>query len=359
MMSLLRNAKNRVAIATLYIGDSQMEQELLRAIPSDVPVTILLDGLRGTRRENPKKTNSVTRLTSVETIHKYCPHAVVSQYITPHHAGIGTLLPSRVNEILGTQHMKIFCVDDTVLISGANLSDIYFTNRQDRYVVVEDGILAAELVDVIDSVKSGEKFPTRIGDQVDVEGSTIQWATQHMAPDRITIKTLQSAVDAKLNITLCSPYLSLSPEIVSVLKSHSSLRIVTGAPTSNAFHGSTGVSQFIPAAYECMQSELMSELPHAKFLNFTRPGWTFHPKGVWVAKNDEIVSTVIGSSNFGNRSRWRDLEILFRIDVARNHRGMFQRELEEIINFSQPVLAKPVQPMWIKLISNKIMRNFL
>ena len=34
--------------------------------------------------------------------------------------------------------MKIYIFDSSVIISGANLSNDYFTNRQDRYILIED-----------------------------------------------------------------------------------------------------------------------------------------------------------------------------------------------------------------------------
>ena len=46
-------------------------------------------------------------------------------------------MPPRYNETLGLQHCKVFVFDDSLIISGANLSSDYFTQRQDRYVVVE------------------------------------------------------------------------------------------------------------------------------------------------------------------------------------------------------------------------------
>uniref|UniRef100_A0A1B0BLK9 CDP-diacylglycerol--glycerol-3-phosphate 3-phosphatidyltransferase n=1 Tax=Glossina palpalis gambiensis TaxID=67801 RepID=A0A1B0BLK9_9MUSC len=51
-------------------------------------------------------------------------------------------IPPRWNELLGLQYMKIYLCDDAVLISGANLSNDYFTNRQDRYILIEDKTLA-------------------------------------------------------------------------------------------------------------------------------------------------------------------------------------------------------------------------
>ncbi len=44
----------------------------------------------------------------------------------------------RYNETVGLQHCKVFVFDDTVVISGANLSQDYFHKRQDRYMAVDD-----------------------------------------------------------------------------------------------------------------------------------------------------------------------------------------------------------------------------
>ena len=57
----------------------------------------------------------------------------VSLYHTPLLRGaLKALVPQRYNETLGLQHTKIFVFDDSVILSGANLSSDYFTNRQDR-----------------------------------------------------------------------------------------------------------------------------------------------------------------------------------------------------------------------------------
>jgi len=53
---------------------------------------------------------------------------------TPNLTGIRkSIVPRRVNEGWGLQHMKLYGVDDDLILSGANLSNDYFTNRQDRY----------------------------------------------------------------------------------------------------------------------------------------------------------------------------------------------------------------------------------
>lgn len=48
------------------------------------------------------------------------------------------VLPPRVNEVIGVSHVKAYIFDDDVIMSGANLSSDYFTNRQVR---ISPGIL--------------------------------------------------------------------------------------------------------------------------------------------------------------------------------------------------------------------------
>lgn len=61
---------------------------------------------------------------------------------------ITQFLPPRWNEILskssfdnqwkGVYHIKSYIFDNNMIISGANLSHDYFTNRIDRYVLFEN-----------------------------------------------------------------------------------------------------------------------------------------------------------------------------------------------------------------------------
>lgn len=60
-------------------------------------------------------------------------------YHTPNLTGLRKeVVPKRVNEGWGLQHMKLYGFDDEIIMSGANLSNDYFTNRQDRYHVFSD-----------------------------------------------------------------------------------------------------------------------------------------------------------------------------------------------------------------------------
>lgn len=135
-------AKFRIMLASLYLGIGKLETDLVKSIEHNMKengslqVDILLDYTRGTRGKH----NSKTMLMPLIQNSKNCR---LSLYHTPVLRGITKkLAPARWNELLGLQHMKLYLFDDTVIMSGANLSNDYFTNRQDRYVMVEDKNLA-------------------------------------------------------------------------------------------------------------------------------------------------------------------------------------------------------------------------
>ncbi|KAG9733508.1 hypothetical protein KCU59_g11364, partial [Aureobasidium melanogenum] len=137
-IEILRTAERRIYLSTLYIGKSEHEliqtiQESLKRNPK-LKVSFLTDSLRGTR-ETPKA-SCATLLAAL--IDEFGPDRVeVCMYHTPNLTGIRkTMIPKRINEGWGLQHMKLYGVDDEIIMSGANLSSDYFTNRQDRYHLI-------------------------------------------------------------------------------------------------------------------------------------------------------------------------------------------------------------------------------
>lgn len=135
----ISQAQDRVFIASLYLGNS--EDEFIQCISDamrknkNLKVHFLIDGLRGTR-ETPKKCSASLLATLVRD---YGDRVDTRLYRTPAYVGWKRMLiPKRYNEGIGLQHMKIYGFDDEVLLSGANLSNDYFTNRQDRYYLFKN-----------------------------------------------------------------------------------------------------------------------------------------------------------------------------------------------------------------------------
>lgn len=135
----IKTSKKHIFLASLYLG--KQEQDLINCLSDamkkndNLKLYFIVDGLRGTR-EAPNLC-SASLLASL--VQKYGDRVDVRCYRAPqYYRWYNKLLPSRINEGVGVQHMKIYGFDDEVILSGANLSKDYFTNRQDRYYIFKD-----------------------------------------------------------------------------------------------------------------------------------------------------------------------------------------------------------------------------
>lgn len=149
-------AKDRITLVSLYLGNGPLEQRLVKRILNNdrfskgkLQINVLLDYTRGSRYKN----NSRTMLKPL--LEKGEANCKVALYHTPVLRGLmKKLVPDRFNEIFGLQHMKLYIFDDTLIISGANLSNDYFTNRQDRYFVIKDRELSNFYCGLVSLVQS-------------------------------------------------------------------------------------------------------------------------------------------------------------------------------------------------------------
>jgi len=80
----------------------------------NVQVRILLDYMRGSRGKQNSRKMLEPLLKS-----KYGDHCKVFFYHTPKLRGImKTVIPDRFNELIGLQHMKLYMIDNDLIISG-------------------------------------------------------------------------------------------------------------------------------------------------------------------------------------------------------------------------------------------------
>lgn len=133
-------ATNRITLVSLYLGNGNLEKKIIETLMNNknfikgtLKINVLLDYTRGSRLEY----NSRTMLKPL--LEQNDENCNISLYHTPALRGfMKKIVPDRWNELFGLQHMKLYIFDDTLIISGANLSNDYFTNRQDRYFVIDD-----------------------------------------------------------------------------------------------------------------------------------------------------------------------------------------------------------------------------
>ncbi|KAM3160037.1 CDP-diacylglycerol--glycerol-3-phosphate 3-phosphatidyltransferase [Lachancea thermotolerans] len=316
-------AKHRIFLASLYIGTS--ETELIKCISdaldrnAGLKVYFLVDGLRGTR-EAPKSC-SASLLSELLRSHK--DRVDIRLYRTPDLTPFKeAVIPRRFNEGIGLQHMKIYGVDDEVILSGANLSNDYFSNRQDRYYLFKSRKLASyyfKLHQLVSSMsyqvhysEAVQKYKmiwphdniavdpradkasflkvcssalkTFLTDPVDETAdydacepktySTRVYPISQFTPlfraspqdystEKPTILQILSHIpDGSVKWTFTAGYFNMLPEIKSLLLGAPCKEgnVITASPFANGFYQSKGVSKFLPSAYLHLSEKFLSEV---------------------------------------------------------------------------------------------------
>ncbi|KAI5623339.1 CDP-diacylglycerol--glycerol-3-phosphate 3-phosphatidyltransferase, mitochondrial, partial [Silurus asotus] len=351
MKARIKRARSRVVISSLYLGTGPLEQDLVDCMEealkhsqedaaADFKVSVLLDYTRGSRGKN----NSRTML--LPLLHRFPEQMRVSLYHTPDLRGLLRLLvPERFNETIGVQHIKVYLFDNSLIISGANLSDSYFTNRQDRYVLLEDckevADFFAQLVEAVGDVSlqlaaddsvhmmEGMVHPYKGKcNRLDFSGSAqrrimevmnsartrqhmleldsnskVEYGEEHsdtwvfplvqMKPlgirldEEVTQRLLMKA-GGDSTVYLTSGYFNLTQTYMRlVLGAAADYRILMASPEVNGFFGAKGVAGAIPEAYIHLAHQFYSKVcelgqqDRVHLHEYHRPDWTFHAKGLW------------------------------------------------------------------------------
>lgn len=121
-------------MSALYLGTGDKEtflmQRLQRKLESNksISLSILLDFMRGTR-VNWDNMSSETMLRQFKSKNLSNQNLWFSFYYNPRISSVQELVLGSGWEIIGVHHMKLHVFDDNVLITGANLSEDYFTDR--------------------------------------------------------------------------------------------------------------------------------------------------------------------------------------------------------------------------------------
>ncbi|KAF9435176.1 CDP-diacylglycerol--glycerol-3-phosphate 3-phosphatidyltransferase [Entomortierella beljakovae] len=367
----IRNAQHSITLAALYLGHDETDlvtalSEALRTRPH-LKLNLLLDSLRGTR--NSGKGSSASLLHPL--VNAYPNQVKISMYHTPDLSGLlKQIMPPRFNEGIGLMHMKVYAFDDTLIMSGANMSHDYFSDRQDRYIVFrnkditdyyhdlvttvssfsyslsdKDGSFSLDMErNVPDPVKSSKEFKGFASKTMgkflskwsdfqqlphDPSYDTALYPLVQMGPfglrqdEHVTLSILDHVLHtndheepAKLFIT--SGYFNFEESYSHTIANSklADVHLIAASPEANGFFNSAGISKYIPPAYTLIEKRFLNDVKAAgnedriKIEEYLRKGWTYHAKGLWVypPKSDLPVLTTIGSPNFGYRSMARDLE---------------------------------------------------
>ncbi|OTB01755.1 hypothetical protein M426DRAFT_211531 [Hypoxylon sp. CI-4A] len=319
----IRSAKKQIFLSTLYIGKSEKElittlQEALRANP-ELKLSILTDALRGTREAPEPSCASLL----APLITEFGPDRVeIRMYHTPNLTGLRKKhIPKRINEGWGLQHMKLYGIDDEIILSGANLSNDYFTNRQDRYHLFSSSEVTNYFWNLYQGVAS-LSFSVQPAHDLPA-GFTLDWPStnaapsplenpseyvsqatkvvsrliaskgiptdtrpgdttiymlgqlsQLMKPDTSTelpvmthiLKTLASPEYTGSSWTFTAGYFNPAPSLTNLLLSTASQNnvVITASPFANGFYQSKGVSGLLPDAYTLLARRFLRAIKERK-----------------------------------------------------------------------------------------------
>ncbi|VDM49022.1 unnamed protein product [Toxocara canis] len=414
LIALTRNAHERITLSTLYLGSGSLERNLVSELETaltrfpGLQLNILLDYLRGTR-EGEKS--------SAALLKGLVPRASVHLFHTPHLRGLlKKALPERTNEIVGLQHMKLYIFDDDVLISGANLSHSYFTNRQDRYVLIEkspqlaeffvrlvdavsscsfilesdgsikisprcnvhpyrqtfheyEALIRSRIMGVLDSLPSASPFPI---DQVSGADTRvfplIQMGMFSLNQENDLLIQVFASQDTPSKMTLTSGYFNFVDDYARLISKRGtySMDIICASPQANGFYNGSGLSGYVPSLYVIVSEVFFrNKRPQVQLFEYARPEWTYHAKGLWIeSKESRLSATLVGSSNYGYRSVHRDLEAQLLIVTSNEHlKSRLHSEHSRLMEWSGLVEASTflrpdhVVPGWVRLFARYI-RNF-
>ncbi|MCJ1457220.1 CDP-diacylglycerol--glycerol-3-phosphate 3-phosphatidyltransferase [Mycoblastus sanguinarius] len=346
----IHGGKRRIYLSTLYIGKtehdliSSIRETLLHNGP-EFKVSLLTDALRGTREAPDPSCASLL----ASLVAEFPDRVEVRMYHTPNLTGFRkALIPKRINEGWGLQHIKLYGIDDEVILSGANLSNDYFTNRQDRYHVFS----SKPVTDYFFQIHQAVCSISYVLHPSDVPSKfALEWPASNSAPNPLEApkKYIEAATSLLLPLVeptpsqsspttstsiyplLCHPptlnnelpaftallarpiksytftagYFNPHPIITSSLLSVSALPasapgiILTASPYANGFFGSKGISGLLPPAYTHLSLRFLQAArgKNIQLREWQRGivgqenGWTYHAKGLWVTLPREATSS--------------------------------------------------------------------
>ena len=362
LLKKIANAQRSIFLSTLYVGKT--EHGLVKAIEQSIErhpqlqVAILVDALRGTR-EHPSGYCAIDLF--VPLLRRFSSDRIrLHAYHTPNLQGaLKLILPKRINEGWGLQHMKLYSFDNEIILSGANLSSDYFTNRQDRYIMFKSEQLVAwyrRLFDAVERLsytispkepatfslnwenkstpepsKSPKAFVEHAqkkllpllkvnrNEQKQTTDQTVVYplaqlsslipseqSTEHQVNCAMLDLLSDPTLDAKWVFT--AGYFNPAPPYASrLLLSDPSNKgtLITAHPHANGFFGSAGISGALPAAYTLLASSFLQRC-RASGVNVDlrewqngvvgQPaGWTYHAKGKALLLVNVLTVKVSGS----------------------------------------------------------------
>lgn len=198
-----------------------------------------------------------------------------------------------------------------------------------------------------------------------LENSKMKFATGYFNLTDDYMNTLTTNCSAYCSILMAHP--NVIKCFINIIKNNNNF--LTLLLQANGFQGAKGPAGGIPAAYSLIARNFYKKLVDAKqnhrvsLLEYEKSGWSYHAKGLWYYLPDSNLPslTLIGSSNFGERSVNRDLETqLCIVTDNKKLKNLLQLECDNLYNLGKTaegeLIMRPV-PRWVKTVVS-LFKNF-
>jgi CDP-diacylglycerol--glycerol-3-phosphate 3-phosphatidyltransferase len=424
----IRSAQRRVHLASLYIGPAAdpsiypQEEELLDSLRATrcPDVRILLDQNRALRPVPTAVKPGETFITSAEACHRALGHrtqepGVYLMSVLPD--WLQSVLSNPYDEVAGVFHIKAYIIDDDLILSGANLSEEYFSDRADRYLWIQQGgnglvdcyadvlrvlcqharmyappnatnlplpstktspMNRPQLIQSLTQILTTTKDDCPDADDTEFDSEVVAYAVPtlqapahffHSVPEKerlpLDVQVLEDLLEEaapqkselesfrKRTLRLSSAYLNIMGNLRRVLQSHQGCfktHLLTAGGISHGMKpkpkaGNKG-REWIPTVFDELARESMQSLQsHLWF--YQREGWSFHAKGIWLSLGEQpvkisdassLVVVTHGSSNYGGRSTFRDMEsnLIMVFPATSAVQQAFADEWNRLCSYAQP-----------------------
>ena len=149
ILALIDTSQYDITLSALYFGTGEPERRILAAIERalndpkrpNLKCTFIVDHSRATRISSGGGLGSLYNF--LPLLKTFGKRAKVLLYRMSNYSGMfKSLIPQELCEVLGVYHCKFCVFDENVILTGANLSEEYLVNRQDRYILVAQDFYA-------------------------------------------------------------------------------------------------------------------------------------------------------------------------------------------------------------------------
>ncbi|ARC53245.1 CDP-diacylglycerol--serine O-phosphatidyltransferase [Candidatus Riesia pediculischaeffi] len=372
ILEKIKVAKKHIYIPVLYFEKDDSGKEVFEALSlskkrePDLDIKIMVDWYRAKRNRIGESNNQL--MTNKDW------YRLLSLNFSNHEIRIFGI-PVGMIEIFGTFHLKGIIIDDSVIYSGASISNLYFhkekRHRYDRYHMFHNADLAKIMKNFIDK----EILRSPAVQRYDIDHKFIKFRKRYTNQFRKRLKKchyqfkniasneelsvcpiigmgrrnylnrtiLNLMGSTKRYMTICTPYFNLPVEMIKMIRElltfGKRIEIIVGDKTTNDFYVDPKKRSFrwiniLPYLYEINLRDFVNILQ--RFVNnrqliirhWKYDNHSYHLKGIWIDSNWQLIT----GNNFNRRSWYFDLEnaILIHDPMERN-----SNQIEKEMRFIQ------------------------